>query len=51
MGQLYLLATNEEKQEKAYQEIKKLMPRDSSVSKETIEQFHYLKNCIMEGFR
>lgn len=54
-GQLYCIASNQEKQEKLYREICELIPQSSTtpnmVTSEVVNAASYLKACIKEGFR
>lgn len=52
VGQVYCLAINPDKQEKLYEEIKKVAPnKDEPVTDEMLRRLPYLKACIKEGFR
>jgi cytochrome P450 len=50
---LYHLSKNPEKQQKLYEETKKMLPnsRDESLTAEKLESMKYLKACIKESMR
>jgi len=49
IGQLYCLATNVDKQQKAADEIQRLLPHnDAQLTQDTLQQAVYLKACIKD---
>ena len=52
IGQLYCLATNQDKQDKLYDSIKQLAPNKAEpITNQVLSKCQYLKACIKEGFR
>jgi len=51
IGQLYCLATNQDKQEMLYKEICEVVPCNQPITANMINDMPYLKACVKEGFR